>query len=59
MLVTFSPFPTMFLKGFYFRVVKSRDCVVELNKIKKMLVCSLFHEFIIYGNLHTLQIDLV
>ena len=25
----FSPFPTMFSKGFYFRVVKSPDCVVK------------------------------
>ena len=25
----FSPFPTMFSKGFFPRVVKSRDCVVK------------------------------
>ena len=25
----FSPFPTMFSKGFLYRVVKSRDCVVK------------------------------
>ena len=25
----FSPFPTMFSKGFFVRVVKSRDCVVR------------------------------
>ena len=31
-LPAFSPFPTMFSKGFFFRVVKSRDGVVELNK---------------------------
>ena len=28
-LPAFSPFPTMFLKGFVVRVVKSRDCVVK------------------------------
>ena len=28
-LPTFSPFPTMFSKGFFPRVVKSRDCVVK------------------------------
>ena len=27
-LLAFSPFPTMFLRGFFHRVVKSRDCVV-------------------------------
>ena len=25
----FSPFPTMFSKGFYFRVIKSQDCEVK------------------------------
>ena len=30
-LPAFSPFPTMFLKGFFPRVIKSPDCVVELN----------------------------
>ena len=30
-LPAFSPFPTMFSKAFIFRVVKSLDCVVELN----------------------------
>ena len=28
-LPAFSPFPTMFYKGFFFWVVKSRDCVVK------------------------------
>ena len=28
-LPAFSPFPTMFSKAFFFRVVKSRDCVVK------------------------------
>ena len=28
-LPAFSPFPTMFSKGFFFRVVKCRDCVVK------------------------------
>ena len=28
-LPAFSPFPTMFSKEFYFRVVKSRDCIVK------------------------------
>ena len=28
-LLAFSPFPTMFSKGFFFRVVKSRDCMVK------------------------------
>ena len=27
----FSPFPTMFSRGFISRVIKSRECVVELN----------------------------
>ena len=27
MVPAFSPFPTMFLKGFLFRVVKTRDCL--------------------------------
>ena len=29
----FSPFPTLFSKGFCFKVVKSLDCVVELRDI--------------------------
>ena len=28
-LPAFSPFPTMFSNGFFFKVVKSRDCVVK------------------------------
>ena len=28
-LPAFSPFPTMFSKGFFYKVVKSRDCVVK------------------------------
>ena len=34
MLVTsiFFPFPTMFLKGLFLRVVKSPDCVVKVKK---------------------------
>ena len=28
-LPAFSPFPTMFSKGFFFKVVKIRDCVVK------------------------------
>ena len=28
-LPAFSPFPTMFSKGFFLHVVKSRDCVVK------------------------------
>ena len=28
-LPAFSPFPTLFLKGYFLRVVKSRDCVVK------------------------------
>ena len=28
-LPAFSPFPTMFSKGFFIRVVKSRDCVLK------------------------------
>ena len=31
-LPTFSPFPMMFSKGLFLRVVKSRDCLVELNR---------------------------
>ena len=28
-LPAFSPFPTMFSKGFFFRVIKSWDCLVK------------------------------
>ena len=28
-LPAFSPFPAIFSRGFFFRVVKSRDCVVK------------------------------
>ena len=28
-LQAFSPFPTLFCKAFFFRVIKSRDCVVK------------------------------
>ena len=31
----FSPFPTMFLKGFVFKVVKSRDCVERVKQTTK------------------------
>ena len=33
-LSTLSPFPTVFSKAFFFRVVKSRDCVVKGFKKK-------------------------
>ena len=29
----FSPFPTMFSKGFFLRVVKTQDCVLELTLV--------------------------
>ena len=29
LVLAFSPFPTMFSKGFFFRVIKSRNCVVK------------------------------
>ena len=29
-LPAFSPFPTMFSKGFFFRVIRSWDCVVKI-----------------------------
>ena len=32
-LPTFSPFPTFFSNSFLLRVVKSRDCVVQLNAL--------------------------
>ena len=32
-LPAFSPFPTIFSKGLFCRVVKSRDCVVKSNGI--------------------------
>ena len=28
-LPAFSPFPTLFSKGFFFRVIKSGDCVIK------------------------------
>ena len=39
----FSPFPTMLLKGFFLRVVKCWDCVVELNRYptQSLLLTSL------------------
>ena len=33
----FSPFRTIFLKGVFFRVVKSRDCVVKVNTLPYQL----------------------
>ena len=30
-LPAFSPFPVMFLKGFFFGVVKSHDCMTKLS----------------------------
>ena len=39
MLVTaFSPFPTMFSKDFFLRVVKSRDCVVKSCLTQNMFI---------------------
>ena len=35
-LPTFSPFPTILSNSFLLRVVKSRDCVVELNALLPM-----------------------
>ena len=29
LLPAFSPFPTMFSKGYFLRVIKSQDCVVK------------------------------
>ena len=37
-LPAFSPFPTMFSKGFFFRVVKSRDFAVKILTWK---ICTL------------------
>ena len=37
-LPVFSPFPTMFSKGFFHRVVKSWDCVVESQSILQWVV---------------------
>ena len=31
-LLAFSPFPTMFSKGFFSRVLKSRNCVVNISQ---------------------------
>ena len=31
-LPAFSPFPTMFSKGYFHRAIKSRDCVVKVNE---------------------------
>ena len=31
----FSPFPTVFSKRFFFRVIKNRDCVVKRAKTKQ------------------------
>ena len=39
-LTAFSPFPTMFSKSLFLRVIKSQDCVV---KSEKLLVVSPFH----------------
>ena len=33
----FSPFPTMFSKDFFFKVVKSRDCVVKSYHLSFMI----------------------
>ena len=38
---TFSPFPTMFSKALFFRVVKSRDCVVKFNPLELVVLSSL------------------
>ena len=40
----FSPFPTMFSKGFFFRVVKSWDCVVKWHQNKIHFIRPLQHE---------------
>ena len=50
-LPAFSPFPTMFSKGYFLRVVKSRDCLVELKEnplkihwhMKKSLIFGSFY----------------
>ena len=36
-LPAFSSFHTVFSKAFFFRVVKSRDCMVELNAVDSFL----------------------
>ena len=40
----FPPFPTMFSKGFFFRVVKSWDCVVKWHQTKIHSIRPLQHE---------------
>ena len=37
-LPAFSPFPTMFLKGFFFNVVKSRNSIVKSGKELKFVL---------------------
>ena len=37
-LPTFSPFPTVFSKGFYFKVIKGRDCVVKILPFPKQQI---------------------
>ena len=39
-LPAFSPFPTMFLKGFLYRVMKSPKCGKELHVIQTSCVCE-------------------
>ena len=47
----FSPFPTMFSKGFYYRVVKSWDCVVKTyftgTSIEKQVLTTYINRLIL------------
>ena len=42
-LPAFSPFPTMFSKGFFFKVVRSWDCVVKSQTVKEAITKSDFN----------------
>ena len=42
-LLAFSPFPTMFSKGFFARILKSRDCVVNISQETAVNPLTKFH----------------
>ena len=46
-LTAFSPFPTMYSKGFFHRVIKSCDCVFKNLEINELILFAVWWNFLV------------
>ena len=55
-LPAFSPFPPMFSKGFFVRVVKSQDCMVKSEFMRQEIVLTAFDLHVFFSCLFTYKL---